>query len=221
VLTLDKQIESGSGPYEEGDMIVYSYTVTNDSSPGADGVVGPVLVDDDKTGVSCDSVSSVGNLDDNLDPGESVSCAATYEVTLEDALAGSVTNTATARMGSTSSNTVQVSADTMTTPLLSLLKHGELQGPFEAGQTISYSLEATNAGNVTLTVVEITDAILGTLDCTPAQPATLGVGETLSCSGSYMLTDADVSNGSVSNVASASSEETDPVNSNEVIIPSP
>jgi len=221
VLTLDKQVESGSGPYAEGDMIVYSYTVTNDSSPGADGVVGPVLVEDDKTGVTCDSVRSVGNLDDNLDPGESVSCASTYEVTLEDALAGSVTNTATARMGSTSSNTVLVTADTMTTPLLSLLKLGELQGSFEAGQTISYSLEATNAGNVALTGVEITDEKLGTLDCTPAQPATLGVGETLGCNGSYMLSGDDVNNGSVSNVATVSSAETDPVNSNEVIISSP
>jgi hypothetical protein len=221
VLNLDKQIDSGNGPYAEGDKIAYSYTVVNNSSVGADGVVGPVRVEDDKAAVTCESVSSVGNLDDNLDPGESVSCSSVYAVTAEDAQAGSVTNTATAWMGSTSSNTVQVTADTITTPLLSLLKSGVLQGAFEAGQMISYNLAATNDGNVALTIVEITDAMLGALVCTPAQPAALGVGETLSCSGSYTLTGADVSNGSVSNIASASSAETGPVDSNEVIISSP
>ena len=222
VLTLEKAINpgaSGDGPYEEGDTIVYSYTVTNDSAAGADGVVGPVRVEDDKATVTCESVSDVGNGDDNLDPGESVSCASSYDVTLEDALAGSVTNTATAWMGSTSSNMDQLTADTTTTPLLSLLKGGELQGAFEAGQTINYNLAATNTGNVALTDVEITDTMLGTLDCTPAQPAALGVGETLSCNGVYLLTDGDVTNGSVSNTASASSYETGSTPSNTVTIP--
>jgi len=222
VLTLDKQIESGDGPYEEGDMIDYSYTVTNDSAFGADGVVGPVLVEDDKTTVTCESVSSVGNLDDNLDPGESVACTSTYKVTLEDALAGSVTNTATAIMGSTSSNTVQVAANTITSPRLSLLKGGELDGTFEEGQTISYSLTASNDGNVALNNVQIMDPMLGTLDCTPTQPAVLEVGGMINCSGSYQLTSADVNDiGSVSNIATASSDETGSVDSNEVIISSP
>ena len=221
VLSLDKQIESGDGPYEEGDMIDYSYTVTNGSAAGADGVVGPVLVNDDKTTVTCESVSSVGNLDDNLDPGESVTCTSSYEVTLEDALAGSVTNTATAIMGSTSSNTVQVAANTITSPRLSLLKGGA--GTFGVGQIVSYSLTASNDGNVALHNVQIKDKMLATLDCTPTQPAVLEVGETLSCSGSYQLTDADVNVvGSVSNIATAFSDETTgSVDSNEVIIPAP
>ena len=221
VLTLDKTIESGDGPYEEGDIITYGYSVTNDSAAGADGIVGPVLVEDDKTEVTCDSVSSVGNGDDNLDPGESLACSSTYAVTLEDALAGSVTNTATAIMGSTSSNTDQVTADTVTSPLLSLLKEGNLDDVFGDGETISYSLTASNDGNVALTNVQITDAMLGALDCTPTQPAVLGVGEILSCNGVYTLTVDDVNNGSVSNIATASSDETGSVDSNEVIISSP
>jgi hypothetical protein len=219
VLTLNKTIESGDGPYEEGDIITYGYSVTNNSAAGADGVVGPVLVEDDKTEVTCDSVSAVGNGDDNLDPGESVSCASSYTVTREDALAGSVTNTAYAVMGSTSSEPESATATTITTPLLSLLKGGELDGTFETGQTISYSLAASNDGNVTLNNVQITDTLLGTLECD--QPVTLGVGETLNCSKSYVLTNDDVNNGSVSNMATASSDETGSVDSNEVIISSP
>jgi hypothetical protein len=160
----------------------------------------------------------VGNGDDNLDPGESVSCASSYAVTREDALAGSVTNTAYAVMGSTSSEPDSATATTITTPLLSLLKGGELDGTFETGQTISYSLVATNTGNVALTDVEITDEMLGTLDCT--QP-TLDVGDALSCSGSYALTESDVSTGSVTNTASATSVETGSVLSNELTISAP
>jgi hypothetical protein len=119
VLDLQGEIASGPGPYEEGDMIEYGYTLTNNSSAGADGVVGPamVLVEDDKVTVTCEDVSLSGNLDDNLDPGESVSCypEAAYEVTAEDVLAGSVITTATAWMGSTSSNAVELAADIITT----------------------------------------------------------------------------------------------------------
>lgn len=107
VLDLQGEITSGPGPYEEGNMIDYGYTLTNNSNAGADGVVSPVvvLVEDDKVGVTCDSIISSGNLDENLDPGESVSCHAdpAYVVTADDALAGSVITGATAWMGSTSS----------------------------------------------------------------------------------------------------------------------
>ena len=118
MLELTGAIASGPGPYETGDMIDYGYTLANYSRAGADGVVGPVvvLVEDDKLTVTCDDVSLSGNLDDNLDPGESVSCYSdpAYVVTAEDALAGSVITTATAWMGSTSSNAVELTAEIMT-----------------------------------------------------------------------------------------------------------
>ena len=66
-----------------------------------------------------------------------------------------MTNTATAWMGSTSSNAVMLTVDTSTTPVLVLTKSGELDGTFAAGETISYSFVATNEGNVGLTNVEI------------------------------------------------------------------
>ena len=61
-----------------------------------------------------------------------------------------------------------------------------------AGQTLHYTLEAQNIGNVTLTGVTITDAKLQTLDCTPLQPATLAPTEKLICTGTYVTTRADL-----------------------------
>ena len=47
----------------------------------------------------------------------------------------------------------------------------------DAGDVINYTITATNAGNVTLTGVTVVDAkLLGTLSCTPTQPATLPPG---------------------------------------------
>jgi uncharacterized repeat protein (TIGR01451 family) len=224
-LTLSKELAVDESPYEEGDEIGYIYTVSNDTvnvlSP--DGVVGPVLVMDDKADVTCGDVNSVGNGDDNLDPGEVVNCTSSYTVTRLDAQAGSVANTATASMGSTNSNTVILTVDTITTPVLVITKSGMLDGTFAAGETISYSFEATNEGNVDLTNVEISDALpgLSALNCTPAQPALLAIDATINCDASYTILATDVTAGSVSNMASATSDEIGPVDSNVVVLPVP
>lgn len=220
-LILTKELTADDSPYEEGEKIDYSYTVTNDSAVvGADGIVGPVVVLDDKAEVSCDDVNAVGNNDDNLDPGEVVKCTSSYTVTRADAQdVDGVTNTATASMGSTSSNTVMLTTDTTTTPVLDILKSGELDGTFAAGETISYSFDVTNKGNVALTNVEISDALLGALSCTPAQPAALlAIDAVINCGASYTISDLDVTAGSISNTASATSTETGAVSSNTVVV---
>jgi hypothetical protein len=226
VLTLTKELTADDSPYEEGEKIGYSYTVTNDSDNTLqpDGVVGPVVVMDDRTGVSCDAVSTVGNNDDNLDPGEAVNCTSSYTVTRADVEAGSVTNKATAWMGSTSSNTVSLTADTTTTPVLVIVKSGELDGTFEEDETISYSFAAANKGNVALTNVVISDGLpgLGALNCTPAQQvAQLAIDATINCDASYTISQPDVDAGFVSNTASATSDKTGAVDSNTVVLAAP
>jgi hypothetical protein len=143
-------------------------------------------------------------------------------VTLDDALAGSVTNTATASMGSTNSNTKMLTVDTSTTPVLVIAKSGTLDGTFEAGQTITYSFEAANKGNVELTNVAISDGLpgLGALNCTPVQPVVeLAIDATINCDASYTISQPDVDAGFVSNTATAESTETVPKDSNEVVLP--
>lgn len=67
------------------------------------------------------------------------------------------------------------------------------------GRSFGYTLTATNTGNVTLTGVSITDPMLGTLDCT--QPVTLAPGESLVCTGTYTVTEADLDTGQIDNTA--------------------
>ncbi|NIP18375.1 MAG: hypothetical protein GWM87_09625, partial [Xanthomonadales bacterium] len=64
-----------------------------------------VVNDDQATDESCPAVSTVGNLDGELDPGEAVTCTAVdYVVTQADIDIGSVTNVATASADGTTSN---------------------------------------------------------------------------------------------------------------------
>lgn len=76
-----------------GDILHYSYLVTNS---GAAILTGPITVADNKTTVTCPAISTVGNLDNYLNPGEALTCTATYTVQAADVTATFVTNTASA-----------------------------------------------------------------------------------------------------------------------------
>src|SRR4051794_9037574 len=90
-MSLDKTITSGSPYAAVGGVVNYSYLVTN---TGNVRIAGPVTVSDDRATVSCLNLSTVGNFDSFLDPGESVTCTASYTITQADLNAGSVKNTA-------------------------------------------------------------------------------------------------------------------------------
>jgi hypothetical protein len=69
-------------------------------------LIGPVTVSDDKTtDESCPAVDTVGDLDNYLDPGEDITCTATYTVQAADIVARFVTNVASATAESVTSNT--------------------------------------------------------------------------------------------------------------------
>jgi uncharacterized repeat protein (TIGR01451 family) len=76
----------------------------------------------------------------------------------------------------------------------------------QAGDVLHYTLVATNDGDTTLTNVAISDPLLGTLSCTPAQPATLAPGATLTATGSDTVQQSDVYAGKIDNTATTTSQ---------------
>lgn len=95
-----------------GSVVEYEYEVTNTGNVSLDG---PVAVSDDKTSVACPDLTTVGDLDASLDPGETVTCTSSYTVTAADVTAGRVTNVAAATVDGVASG---VESATVTRTLL-------------------------------------------------------------------------------------------------------
>ena len=124
-----------------GNVLHYSYLVTNN---GGYPLLGPVTIADDKsTDESCPAVNTVGDSDDYLDPGESITCTSTHTVTAGDVSAKFVTNTASATAGgvtsSTDSETVNLAPD------LTVAKSNNVSGSVELGNTFTWTLTVTNS----------------------------------------------------------------------------
>ena len=144
-----------------GNTLHYRYSVSNN---GGFPLFGPVTVTDDKiTGaVTCQDLLTIGDFDDYLDPGESVTCPAsgyaTYTVLAADVTAGSVTNSATATAGGVTS-----SADSETVNLAAMtIDKDTSTALLIPGDTATYTIQAVNTGTTTLNHVVFSDTLPGT-----------------------------------------------------------
>ncbi len=177
-----------------GDVIVYSYLVTN---TGNVTLSGPFTVSDNKIAdVTCPATAT-------LAPGISITCTASYTIKQTDLDAGSITNVASASNGTVTSPTDEatVTADQM--PSLALDKSALPIAYDSVGDVIVYSYLVTNNGNVTLSgPFTVSDNKIATVTC-PAT-ATLAPGASITCTASYTITQSDLDAGSITNVASAS-----------------
>ncbi len=88
-----------------GELIDYSYVVR---STGTLPVTGPITVSDSLMTVTCPPVSSVGNGDGDLDPGESLVCTSSYVVQQADLDAGFITSSSTASGGNASTGIIPI-----------------------------------------------------------------------------------------------------------------
>ncbi len=196
VITLDKTAGTPGGT-EAGATIDYTFVVAN---------AGNVTLS--SVGVSDPQIGPVACPEASLAPGTSMTCEdATYTLTQADLNAGVVINEATASASPPSGEPVQAIDSTSTelpaTPALTLDKRAGSPTGNVAGSTIDYTLVATNTGNVTLDPVAISDSVV-TLACPETADSALDPGETLECTATYALTQADVDAGHVANVATAS-----------------
>jgi LPXTG-site transpeptidase (sortase) family protein len=151
-LSLDKTADKSTYS-AENEVITYSYLVTNS---GGYPLLGPVTVTDDKVTVTCLAVTTVGDNDNYFDPGESLTCSATYTILAIDMTNGSVTNTAYASADGINSPNDSVTLNTA--PNLGLTKSNG-STTVTAGGTTTYALTVSNTGNTAssgaITIVDV------------------------------------------------------------------
>ncbi len=122
--------------------------------------------------------------------------------------AGSVTNRATAH-GDPPTGPPVVSGPSEATitaiqsPAITVVKSASPSTFSVAGETIDYSFEVTNSGNVTLRDVRVHDTGLPGLSAISCPDRTLAAGASQTCTATYVTTAADVDAGSVTNHATA------------------
>jgi hypothetical protein len=90
----------------QGVTINYTYLV---SSTGTAPVIGPITVTDSRMTVTCPPVNTVGNNDDNLDPGESLICTSSLVTTEADVSLGYILTSSVAQGANVSSAPVEIS----------------------------------------------------------------------------------------------------------------
>nr|WP_255433562.1 choice-of-anchor K domain-containing protein [Tessaracoccus sp. MC1865] len=184
-----------------GDVITYTFVATNTGNVS----LSNVTISDplpNLSALTCDPAQPT-----TLAPGASMECSATYTVTQADLDAGSVDNTATTvgtpPVGEDVTDTDDETVPATQLPAISIVKTADVATYDAVDDVITYTFLVTNTGNVTLTDVQVTDPLegLSALECTPAMGATLAPQETMECSATYSVTQADLDNGSVENTA--------------------
>ncbi|MGB9356948.1 MAG: SdrD B-like domain-containing protein, partial [Acidimicrobiia bacterium] len=200
-LTNGEDADTATGPLvRAGDLVTWSYEVSNTGNVS----LFEVTVSDSVSGVNPGYFSG----DDGngvLDPGEMW----IYEAT-GFATAGQYVNVGTVEALDPTDESltaadpshyfgVEASIDLVKTGAFGL---GD-DGTANPGDVISYEFEVTNTGNVDLTSIDVEDLDLGGIAV--ACPDTgLAVGEAMTCTAAYPVSQEDINNGSVDNCAIAS-----------------
>ncbi|NRT14925.1 putative repeat protein (TIGR01451 family)/gliding motility-associated-like protein [Flavobacterium sp. 28A] len=212
--------ENGNGFPDTGETISYNFTVKNNGNVTVSGIT----ITDPLTTVSGGPITLAPNKSDTT------TFKATYTIKLTDINAGNVTNTATATGKDPDGKVVATLSDDPTNPTnvdsdndghpddatltklganakLSVTKTGVFKdenndGIAQVGETITYTFEVSNIGNVSVTGIKITDPIVavtgGPIALDPNQKNTTTFNAT------YALTQADIDAAKVTNTAIAS-----------------
>ncbi|MGL4174285.1 MAG: DUF7507 domain-containing protein [Actinomycetota bacterium] len=191
---------NGNGVTDLGDRITWTFLARNTGTA----TLTALAVTDPKAGaVSCPTTT--------LAPGTQTTCTATtpYVITQTDVNAGIVSNSATASARNPGNVTIPSNASTTDTPVvqvngLALVKTGLVNdldnNGTELGDTVTYSFRLTNSGTVTLTSLAVTDPLVPSVSC---PTTTLAPGASVTCTGTYTITQANVDAGVVNNTATA------------------
>ncbi|MEW2624212.1 Ig-like domain repeat protein, partial [Streptomyces sp. NPDC048106] len=191
-LTLTKQVES-AGPFQVGDTVRYTYTVTNTGNT----LLYNVTVNDNLVAaVTCDTTV--------LFPGQSTPCHGSHTISQADITpcqpaTGGCTLTNLAQATAFDPSGPEVASDQATATItvqqqqpaaeLTLAKRVVSRGPFKVGDRVEYAYTVTNTGGTTLHNVTVTDNLVTHVTCATT---TLAPGESTTCHGTYTVTKTDL-----------------------------
>jgi len=215
-ITLEKDASVPGGTADAaGEVISYTIALTNDGNVT---LTNPVVNDPSVSDLAAviSGGHNVGDTDQDgkLSVGETWQYTASHTVTQAEMDAGgSIANTASVVTDQGASASDSATVVVVQDPRLSLAKTGviddtDASGTTNAGDTIHYSFAVANGGNVSLTDVVLNDTLLGGPLAGPSAGdangnGILDVGETWTYTTDYLIKDADVTNGGVSNDATA------------------
>ena len=193
-----------------GETIEYQFLVTNDGNM----TVAALSIEETVFSASSDSSTWPVPVcpEEDLAPGDSALCTATWVVTQADIDEGHLDNTAIAHGYSQDIARTYLSSPEATVilygrdgPALSLTKSGVLStaGDYPvAGDTITYTFTASDSGAQTLTQLWIYDPLIEADEIT-CDGSTLAPNQEVECVGTYTLTQTDIDRGFVHNYAIA------------------
>jgi uncharacterized repeat protein (TIGR01451 family) len=191
----------GNGQVTTGDTLTYHVIATNTGGVTLNNLVvsDPML---SPSSLTCPAVA----------PGAVCDFAGTYTVTPADATAGTINNTASAVADEIATPVTASLSTPVVTPAPALTVAKTLQGNADGdgnavvsvGDVLTFQVTATNTGNVVLTNVAVDDAMIvpGSTNC-----ATLALGASCTLTGTYTVSAADATAGSISNTGSATATE--------------
>lgn len=208
------QDQNADGCTDEGETITYSLSLINTGNVS----LNQVLVSDDLLGGLLNSFTGDLNSNQLLDPEEEWLYTETYSIELTDIELGFVENQAFAeatapggivvsdRSGATPADDVILRTELCQINSISLQKSAVFNdenrdGFVQQGETISYTFNLTNTGNITIADIVITDALLdgGACALQSLRPGEVSVP----CSLLYTITAEDLLRGAVTNQALA------------------
>ncbi len=193
-----------------GAIARYTYTVTN---TGNVTITDPVTITDNKidsADINCPIFPATG-----IAPTATYVCTAEYVVTVADNALAVVTNNATVSDGNVTSPSVSETVPNSGVPALTTVKElfavngDESLTSFDSvGDVLTYEFTVTNSGTVSfsndIVIVDplLTSSPITCFTTTPADPDVTS-GESVSCQGSYTVTQADLDRGEIVNEATA------------------
>jgi uncharacterized repeat protein (TIGR01451 family) len=180
---------ASDGPFLVGETVTYDYVVTNTGNVTLTGIV-----------LSDDILGPITLIVTTLAPTITTTGQATHVVTQDDVDAGQIVNIATVTGTPPSGPDVTDDDDETVAftpaPSIEVVKTAA-NGPFLVGQTITYTYDVTNTGNVTLTGISLVDDILGSISL---GETTLAPTASTTGTSTHLVTQQDVDSGEIVNI---------------------